>query len=168
MDENRDDKDFKEAVEKVINEREERKKASMGKFQSSIPIEKKNLVKETPSLVKKNKGKHVKAVLVIIIIAVFLTWMFWPSIMMEEELIIVYPANVVLASFYDGDNTFDGGYLWSGMEVEIQPGYVCVSFELKNTGDEDAMDVSCFIRCCDLCRSYRAHNVMDGEPFAGG
>ena len=150
-----DKKDLEDAVEKVLNEREEKKRQSM----RTQPTEKKDLVKEAPQPErKKNKMKRVDVALLIIVIAGVLIWVAWPSIMPGEvETTIVYPANVVLDSFDDGSNkhTIGGGWLYPGggwgLPLEVQPinEYVSVSFELKNTGDEVAKDVSCFIKCCD-------------------
>jgi len=157
MDEN-DKKDLEEAVEKVINEREERKKALMGK--PPAPTKKKNLVKEASSPVKKNKFNRTVLICLIVIVGL-LALMVWltitPSIMQEETEVIVYPANVVLDSF--DDRVFRAALYvapigndpwWHPVTGIVDPiNYVSVTFELKNTGDEVASDVSCFIKCCD-------------------
>lgn len=145
-------KSLEDAVEKIIEEREEKKRQSM----RTPPIEKKDAVKEAPTPEKKkNKMKRVDVALLIIVIAGVLIWVAWPSIMTEEvETTIVYPANVVLDSFDDGSNgytTLKWVYPVHPLPLVVQPvdDYVDVSFELKNTGDEVAKDVSCFIKCCD-------------------
>lgn len=166
MEENRYDKeDFKEledVVEKIIKRREKRKEEyaideHTGTFPGGERAEPKDLAaKEAPTPEKKkNKMKHVDLILALIVIAGLLIWTAWPSIMPEEvETTIVYPANVVLDSFDDGSNgpyTFKWLYpLGLPLEViEFYPNYVNVSFQLRNTGDEVAKDVSCFIKCCD-------------------
>lgn len=89
---------------------------------------------------KKKKMKHVDTAILLIVIVGLIAWMSLPSILeTEEEPVIVHPANVVLDSFEDVLVIhLDGGY-----------DYVSVTFQLENTGDEVAMDVSCFIKCCD-------------------
>jgi len=94
MDEN-DKKDLEEAVEKIITKNEERKRASMSKSPEVIPIEKKHLAKKASSPEKKKMGSTI---LLVVIIAGLLTYMAWdeygPEV--EPEIVIVYPANVVL------------------------------------------------------------------------
>lgn len=143
-----DKKDLEEAVEKVLNlEHEERKRELMG----THPPEKKDSVKEaTQPEKKKNKMKHVDVALLIIVIAGLLIWMAWPSIVPEEpEIIIVHPANVVLASFDDSLILSMKRICNSGDPSGQTNGKGPVAFQLKNTGDEVAMVVSCFIKCCD-------------------
>ena len=65
----------------------------------------------------------------------------------EHETVIVYPANVVLDSFEDNlvlHLTIPGQLITIHLA-----NYVSVTFQLNNTGDEVARDVSCFIKCCD-------------------
>lgn len=149
MEEN-EKKDLEETVEKIINRNEEKKRASMRK-DPGTPIKEKHLVKKASSPEKKKK--HVGTAILVIIIAGLLTYMAWceygPLPEVEPEIVIVYPANVVLASFDDGYDGFPIPLNIPGRPITTIDDYAGVTFKLKNTGDEVAVDVSCFIKCCD-------------------
>jgi len=97
---------------------------------------------------KKKKMKHIDTAILLIVIVGLIAWMALPSIIPEEvEKVIVYPANVQLSDFNDGVVL---PITMIGQPITTQSAsYVRVTFQLKNTGDEHAMDVLCFIECCD-------------------
>ena len=147
MDEH-DKKDLEEAVEEAIKKHEEKRKGI-------------HSMEKAPKIEKKNKMKHIDAILMLGIVAVLLVWGFWPVLMpgeVEQGIVIMYPANVVLDSFEDSlilpmetlhmsDGDDDG---WPLVEIDTHKcAYVNVIFQLNNTGDEIAKDVSCFVKCCD-------------------
>lgn len=151
-----DKKNLEEAVEKVLKEREEKIRASMRTSPDIkvIPIKEEHLVKKTPPEKKKpmsgRRAGTALFVLLIVIITSLLIYMAWdkygPEV--EPEIVIVYPANVVLDSFNDG-LVFPLTIIGQPVTIINDYDYVSVSFQLKNTGDEVAVDVSCFIKCCD-------------------
>ena len=162
MDEH-DKKDLEEAVEEAIKKHEEKRKGI-------------HSMEKAPKIEKKNKMKHIDMIILLGIVAVLLVWGFWPVLMpgeVEQGVVIVYPANVVLDSF---DDKVFGAALsvipidnpW-GLHVTVR--YVDVSFELNNTGDEIAKDVSCFIKCCDQNGTILFAQLFmfnDIEPYAVG
>lgn len=82
---------------------------------------------------KKNKMKHIDAIILTIVLVGVLVWMAWPIIPIHVSSPDSTQANVQLSDFSD-----DSANSW--IEVRVQ---------LKNIGGETAHDVSVRITCCD-------------------